>query len=73
MPALIMQAVCMQPCVHPHQTLCLLLRPVSSQEWEDTLQDDGAISGFQDIVEQILQRVRYQTLILPPHKHMLNH
>jgi hypothetical protein len=33
-------------------------RPVySSQEWDEALQEDGAISGFEDIVEQIEQRV----------------
>lgn len=28
------------------------------QEWDDALQEDGAIAGFDEIVEQIEQRVR---------------
>lgn len=53
------------PCMHgttpldttPAATDCC--RPVyTRQEWDDALQGDGAIAGFDEIVEQIEQRVR---------------
>lgn len=40
------------------QCCCCACRPVyTKQEWDEALQEDGSISGFVEIVDQIEQRV----------------